>query len=295
DGNERFGPDNRPGQDGPEEMGIRANAQGLDLNRDWVKLEAPETRSFVRVLSEWDPAVIVDTHTTNGSLHRYTITYQGPKHPAGDAEVIEYVRDTMLPAITKDLDERTEYGTFFYGNFADGHARWTTYPGVPRYGAAYRGLRNRLSILSEAYAYAPFEDRVLGTLEFCRSVLQYSARRRGEIAKLIEKADERTVKAGPDDEIAVRIKAEPFEQKVPVRGFEESRDEEGRRVAGAPKDYQVELVNNFVPTLSVSRPEAYLYPARLVQVTENLLRHGIEVQELREDLELTAEVYQIES
>src|SRR5690606_9073721 len=124
-------------------------------------------------------------------------------------EVIKYVRDTMLPAITQDLDERTDYGTFFYGNFADGHTKWTTYPGVPRYGAAYRGLRNRLSILSEAYAYAPFEDRVLGTLEFCRSVLHYSAEHRERIAKLVESADERTVKAGPDDEIAVRIKAEP--------------------------------------------------------------------------------------
>jgi dipeptidyl-peptidase-4 len=294
DGNERFAPDNRPGQDGPEEMGVRANAQGLDLNRDWVKLEAPETRAFVRTLNEWDPAVIVDTHTTNGSLHRYTITYQGPKHPAGDRAVIEYVRDTMLPAITADLDERTEYGTFFYGNFADAHTTWRTYPAVPRYGAGYRGIRNRLTILSEAYSYAPFEDRVLGTLEFCRSVLHYSAENRGGIRELIEAADKRTLEAGADDEIALRVRAEAFEKKVAARGFEESRDDEGRRVAGAPKEYEVELVNDFVATLSVKRPAAYLYPARLTQVTENLLRHGIEVGELREDLELAAEVYQIE-
>ncbi len=294
DGNERFGPDNRPGQDGPREMGIRANAQGLDLNRDWMKLEAPETRGFVRFLSEWDPAVIVDTHTTNGSLHQYTITYQGPKHPAGDREVIQYVRDTMLPALTEDLEERTDYRTFFYGNFADDHTKWTTYPAVPHYGAGYRGVRNRLTILSEAYAYAPFEDRVLGTLEFCRSILHYSAEHRKAIADLIKAADKRMVEAGPADEIPLRVEARAFPERVTVLGYEESREADGRRVAGEPREYEVELINDFVPMLSVMRPAAYLYPARLMQVTEYLQRHGIEVQELREDVEIPGEVYRIE-
>ena len=85
DGNERVSKDNRPGQVGPEEgMGQRENAQGLDLNRDFMKLDAPETRALVRFLNAWDPALTIDTHTTNGSHHRYTITYEGPKNPAGD-------------------------------------------------------------------------------------------------------------------------------------------------------------------------------------------------------------------
>ncbi|MFG0286110.1 MAG: M14 family metallopeptidase, partial [Phycisphaerales bacterium JB039] len=271
DGNEKFGPDNRPGQVGPEEMGVRPNAQGFDLNRDWVKLEAPETRGFVRFMNQWDPAVIVDTHTTNGSLHQYTITYQGPKHPAGDQQIIEFVRDTMLPAITADLDERTNYKTFFYGNFADDHTKWTTYPATPRYGTPYRGVRNRLAILSEAYAYASFEDRVLGTLEFCRSILHYSAEHRKRIAELIEAADTRTAEASASDEIPLRVRAEAFDKKVTVLGYEESRDDDGQRIKGEPKAYEVDLINNFVPTLTVTRPAAYLYPARLEQVTENLL------------------------
>src|SRR5262249_1910892 len=78
DGNERMAKTNRPGQVGPEEgMGTRGNANGLDLNRDFIKLETPEVRALVRFLNRWDPALVLDTHTTNGSHHRYTITYDG--------------------------------------------------------------------------------------------------------------------------------------------------------------------------------------------------------------------------
>src|SRR5262245_33511983 len=81
DGNEKFAR-NRPNQGGPHDDGQRANAQGFDLNRDFVKLESPEIRALVRFLNRWDPAVFIDAHTTNGSYHRYTITYEGQRHPA---------------------------------------------------------------------------------------------------------------------------------------------------------------------------------------------------------------------
>src|SRR5438477_9034876 len=68
DGNERMSKTNRPGQLGPVEgMGVRANAQGFDLNRDFVKLESPEVRALVRFCDQWNPAILIDMHTTNGS------------------------------------------------------------------------------------------------------------------------------------------------------------------------------------------------------------------------------------
>ena len=91
DGNERVSKLNRPGQVGPEEgMGQRHNARGLDLNRDFIKLEAAETRALVKFFRTWKPALFIDTHTTNGSHHRYTITYEGPKNPAGDSRIIAF-------------------------------------------------------------------------------------------------------------------------------------------------------------------------------------------------------------
>ena len=78
DGNERVNRTNRPGQAGPTEgMGIRATAEGYDLNRDNTKLDSPEAQALSRMMNEWDPALVVDTHTTNGSYHQNTLTFDG--------------------------------------------------------------------------------------------------------------------------------------------------------------------------------------------------------------------------
>ena len=130
DGNERVSKTNRPGQVGPEEgMGQRANARGLDLNRDFVKLEAPETQGLVRFLNQWNPHLFIDTHTTNGSYHRYTITYEGPKNPAGDPEVIRFMRKTFFPEVGAAFEKRTDLKAFYYGNFNREHTQWTTLSG----------------------------------------------------------------------------------------------------------------------------------------------------------------------
>src|SRR5947209_16642507 len=100
---------NRPRQGGPPEVGVRANAQGLDLNRDYVKLESPEVKALVRFFNKWDPAVFVDCHTTDGSFHRYTMTYEAGRCPAGDAKIIGLVQDDMLPDISKRMEKETGY------------------------------------------------------------------------------------------------------------------------------------------------------------------------------------------
>ena len=127
DGNERVSKTNRPGQVGPEEgMGQRANARGLDLNRDFIKLEAPETQGLVRFLNQWNPHLFIDTHTTNGSYHRYTITYEGPKNPAGDPQVIGFMRKTFFPEVSTAFEKRTDLKAYYYGNFNREHTQWTT-------------------------------------------------------------------------------------------------------------------------------------------------------------------------
>jgi dipeptidyl aminopeptidase/acylaminoacyl peptidase len=297
DGNENITKTNRTRtQNGPADgVGVRTNAQGLDLNRDYVKLESPEVRALVRFFSKWDPALVVDTHTTNGSHHRYTITYDGPRNPAGDAGVIDYVRRTMLPDVGRRLEKRGGYKSFFYGNFSRDHKSWVMYPALPRFGTAYVGLRNRISVLSESYSYAPYKDRVLASRDFVRSCFEYVADNKDKIGKLLAEARANVVSAGrrpkARDTVPVRGKAAADPKKVTVRGFVEEV-KEGRRIAtDKPKDYEVTFLSRWVPELSVARPYAYLFSPAYTKVVENLQRHGIEVEELREDIELDLEVY----
>jgi len=71
-------------------------SEGFDLNRDFVKLESPEIRAIARLVNEWDPRVVIDCHTTNGSYHRYTLTYDGPRYPAAHPDLIAYTADVLL-------------------------------------------------------------------------------------------------------------------------------------------------------------------------------------------------------
>jgi dipeptidyl-peptidase-4 len=289
DGNERIAKEHRRSQNGPADgVGTRENAAGLDLNRDYIKLDSPEVRALVRFFNKWDPALFIDCHTTNGSHHRFTITYEGPVCPAGDGKLTALVRDELLPDVSRRLEKRSGYHSFFYGNFSRDRSRWETVPAIPRYGTHYFGLRNRIGILSESYSYAPFRDRVLGTRAFVQSILEYAAENKDKLQTLLSEARKEK------DEIALRHRMKPLPRRSTILGFLEER-KEGRTVATkTPKDYTVEYIGVAEPTLSVRRPYAYLVPASLSKVIENLQRHGIALEELREDIELDLEIYRID-
>ncbi len=280
DGNERVAKDNRPGQVGPEEgMGVRTNAQGLDLNRDFMKLEAPETRALVKLLDEWDPHLTIDTHTTNGSQHRYVLTYEGPKNPAGDLRLIDFSRRALFPEVARAFEARNGRKAFYYGNFEGDHARWASFPATPRFGTTYVGLRNRLSILTEAYSYAPFDVRVFATRDYCRAALEFASARRDAIRDLLDSARRDAIAAGldprADDRVAIRTRPRALPGKVDVLGFVE-RAQGGRAVAtDEPRDYPCDLEVDFVPALAVPRPFAYLIPPGRDDALAVLRGHGI--------------------
>ena len=147
DGNEKWAPGdvNRPGQNGPASVGVRGNGQGLDLNRDYVKMEAPETRASIELIGRWQPHVFVDLHTTNGSYHGYALTWSpglNPnRNPAND-----YVQDELLPELQRRMRRRHKQETFPYGNFRNQEPDslvqgWETYDGRARYGTNWHALR----------------------------------------------------------------------------------------------------------------------------------------------------------
>jgi dipeptidyl aminopeptidase/acylaminoacyl peptidase len=277
DGNEKIDRAHRTSQNGPADgVGVRENAAGYDLNRDFVKLETPEVRALVRFLNQWDPAVMMDLHTTNGSRHRYTLTYDGPRYPATPPALLETVRDRMLPDVRKRL-EKEGYQSFFYGNFSFDRTRWETYPVTPRYGIVYVGLRNRIAILSESYSYAPYRDRVLVSRAFARGCLDYTAEHKDEVRKLLK--DDK-----PSDKVAIRGKAVPLGEQWTVLGFDEKEREK-------PKDYSLRFIAKVEPALTVTRPYAYLFPPTFATAVETLQRHGLTVEELREDIDLNVTVY----
>lgn len=301
DGTERAG-EHRLTQNGPRVHGTRENAGGFDLNRDFVKVETAEGAALVGFFNAWDPHLFIDCHVTNGSLHRFVITYAGIKNPAGDAGLNAFSRERMLPGIAAEYERATGERTFWYGSFgsafseeATERSRWGTFPAEARFGTNYVGLRNRLGILVESYTYAPFRQRVELTREYVRQALRWAAGQSGEIRAVTEAADQRAVEAevGGGRTLAVRSKAAAFGGKVTILGYEE-RLEGGRPVStGKEKEYRVELWDRWEPEVMVKVPAAYaIVPvaegeagnegkvrgrARLIA---KLRQHGVEVETL---------------
>ncbi len=302
DGNERVALTNRPLQHGPVGgMGQRPNAQGLDLNRDHMKLESPEARAQALLFRRYDPHVALDLHTTNGTVHAYHLTYAEPLHPATDRGIVDLLRGEWLPSVTRRVRERDGWELFFYGNVpgaAGGAERgWYSFDHRPRFGSNYWGLRNRVGVLSEAYAYATFEERIRATRRFVEECLDQAWARAGAIRALTAAADAGVIvgeslavrarpRRGPDIEVLL---GEVSEETHPYTGQRMLLRRDARR-SERMADY-----TTFEGTEFARVPAAYFVPAGLRSVIERLEAHGVALARLETDRIAAVERFRVDS
>lgn len=281
DGNEQLAPGarNRPGQNGPQVVGRNTNGQGLNLNRDYVKLEAPETRGAVALVNAWDPDLFIDLHTTNGSYHGYALTYAPGLNP--NASVArDFVRDRFLPTVRERMLRRHNQQTFWYGNFRnqdpDSLAQgWETYDARPRFGTNWIGMRGRLSVLSEGYSNADFRTRIEATYNFVREVLSLAAEQRGAIKTLALESHRRH-----SDSIAVRSVLAPGTQQAVIAEITRPANEGAggfarRERTGVYRTIRMPVFDRFTAARKEALPAAYLIPPRLGEVVDLLRRQGV--------------------
>ena len=321
DGNEKVNVANRTAQYGPVAgVGTRENGKGLDLNRDYIKLDSAEARSLVGLFNKWDPHVIVDLHTTNGSYHANHLTYSPILNPNADARLIEFTRERMLAPIRQTMLKTHNWRTYYYGNFAPedgggressrvdpanpGNVSWRTFDHRPRYGNNYAGLRNRIAILSEAYSYLDFKGRVEVTENFVEEIWKNAAANAKQIMTLTAQADRVfTAPAGKPVELGVDIQIQALPERVEIMVGDVTKVPNPRSgrdmLAMAPlavpvlmKDYGV-----FAATRSLPMPKGWLLPAALASrypvALDRLRSHGVRVQELAADAQVAVERFSI--
>jgi hypothetical protein len=282
DGNERFAhqAENRGSQNGPEMVGVRANAQSLDLNRDYIKAEAPETRASLAMFNAWDPHVFVDLHTTDGSYHGYALTYAPPLNPAAPLAV--WTRDSMMPVLRQRMQSRHGFPTFDYGDFIDDDTLskgWVTFDSRPRFGTNYYGLRSRISILSEAYSHDPFERRVKSTYAFVQEILSLVAEQRTHVMQTAERARQVPIRS----QMAAAPEPVGVVAEIVERTGDSTRTQpgvpRGRRRSGRFVTVKMPVYERFKPTLLATVPGRYVIPQQDTAVVRVLRLHGIVVNE----------------
>ena len=284
DSNSRRALDNRPGQIGPSDgMGTRANAQGLDLNRDFIKLESPEIRALVSAMNQFDADVLIDLHTTNGSQHRYELTYDPPHHPMTPKAVRNFLRGKLLPSVTDTAAQRG-ISLFYYGNFDRSHSRWSTYGYEGRYSTNYTGLRGKLGILSEAYSYASYPKRIEASRVFMEEVLDYLTANSTAVSNILDSKPEWTV----GSEVGLTAQLAPFPEPYKVRGYRPDPAASGE--AREEYDYEVQFYGDFRADTIAKLPRGYFIEGENEKITELLTLHGVkfERRKLEQDFRLEA-------
>ncbi len=312
DGNDHVKMTERNAQNGPiGGVGTRENAQGLDLNRDHMKLESAEARSFTSLFRLYDPHLAVDLHTTNGTYHAYQLTYSPPLHPNTAAPIVDWLRKDWLPSITRSIKQKDGWDFYYYGNLEGQGVRgegadasrergWYTFDHRPRFNNNYIGLRNRLAILSEAYSYLPFKDRIAVTRRFVIEILDYAHQHAAEIRQHVEEADRQSA-ALIGQTLALRAKIQRAPEPVDILLGEVKHVHHPYTGATMLQRLDVKHVERlpeygtFAPSESEKVPAAYLVPAALDRVVGLLEAHGIRFSTLAHEASLQVEEFEIAS
>jgi hypothetical protein len=304
DGHERFGPWQRPNQVGPEEMGWRATAQNLNLNRDYTKADAPEMRALLAFVNDWDPVVYADLHTTDGADFEHDVSVQVQPDQSEDAALGAEAR-RLRDALLERLTARGSLPLPFYPSFVETdrpESGFTYAPYAPRYQTGYWPLSNRVGLLVETHSWKDYATRVRVTRELLAGLLERVAAEPQRWTALAAAADARARRLGGTP-LELAWENTPESRTIEFRGYAFTR--RPSPVSGAlaieydpsrPEVWRVPLRDRVRPTVTATLPRGgYVVPAAYVADLEPRLRaHGIAFEAWAEPRTgLRAEVFRV--
>lgn len=305
DGHENWSAFNRINQNGPDEMGYRANATNLNLNRDYMKADAPETRAWLKLWNDWRPDLFIDCHVTDGADFQYNITYEYAHfqevHPAIRNWMDEHFDGNVVPKVEREGNLATHYVEFAGREVTGGIA---TFIATPKFATGYTPLRNRPGLLIETNVYKPYKSRVRGTYDVLRYFVDEAGKAKASLFVANVTADTQTVERGktyddkrqfPLDIDIDRTKSTPLNFKGVKYTMEDSTVSGGKRIIYGPEPMNITIPRFDEPkvTTSVAPPLYYIIPVQYKDVIDVLGFHGIKFTRIAKPLTVEVESYQL--
>jgi len=264
----------------------RGNLWGLDLNRDYMKLEQPEIQGYVEnVILRWAPHLFIDGH--NGGSFPYNLNYQCGSHAAHDQRITQLCDKEIFPAIDKRLEGDKFRSWYYTGGNAE---EWRVGGSEPRIGRNYGAFANSVGILFESPGGQPMEIGVQSGLLGYKAVAEWSAANGKTLVSTVHTARRETIALGekPGDNVALEVRYEAEDYPVNyLIGEGQGDDRKIVEVKGA------RLMKKPVPTLERPRPYAYVLPREATEAVALLRQHGIAVEQLREATNLSVAAYTV--
>ncbi|MFC1550354.1 M14 family zinc carboxypeptidase [Candidatus Neomarinimicrobiota bacterium] len=290
----------RANQNGPEEYGFRGNARNFDLNRDFIKLDSKNARSFVEIFQEWNPDILVDTHTTNGADYQHIMTYLG-SHPQNyPPPTSDFIKGILNPSLNKLMLKKGFPMVPYVSSVKDipNHGIRSR-PDPPSYSDGYAALFNTLAYISEAHMLKTYGERVLATTAFLESILNIVATNARSIQEVRNQSDYYIknqelfdVKWISDttrfSDITFKGYSANYEQST-VTGHKKLFYDQSKPWEGKIPFYEFSISN-----YQIKKPDYYIIPQGWQKVIERFALNRVPMIALESDTMLSGEMYIIE-
>lgn len=291
----------RTNQNGPDEYGFRGNARNYDLNRDFIKIDTKNARSFAEIFQWLQPELFIDNHVSNGADYQYVLTHLFTQHNKLGGHLGNYLHASFMPQLEDSLQQKnwpiTPYVNVFNQVPEKGFAQFMD---SPRYASGYTTLFNTIGLTVETHMLKPYKQRVEGTYELMKSFINIADADAPRI-KTLRRDALQNHKVGSYYPLSWEVDSSKT-TTLHFKGFEGKMIPS--RITGAPRlkyfrdkpfTKEVTYYNYFKPKDSVAIPSAYIVPKGYWNVIELLKLNKIEYAEIAKDTSIVAEVYHIKS
>ncbi|MCL6294272.1 M14 family metallopeptidase [Jejuia spongiicola] len=290
----------RTNQNGPKNYGFRGNARNYDLNRDFIKCDTKNAETFAKIFHLVKPDVFIDNHVSNGADYQYTLTHLFTQHNKLNGDLGNYVHNEMMPKLEEKLNTKdwdiTPYVNVFNQVPEKGFSQFMDYP---RYSTGYTTLFNTLGMMVETHMLKPYKQRVEGTYELMRTMIEITEEHGDKITVLRKKANSNilskktyTLNWEIDTTKTSTLSFKGFEGesiKSDVTGFNRLKYDRNK-----PFTKNIKYQNYFKPALEIKIPTAYIIPQGWHRILDLLKLNQVEIHQLKSDSIFAVESYKIE-
>ncbi|MCT4630252.1 M14 family metallopeptidase [Winogradskyella sp.] len=289
----------RTNQNGPKEYGFRGNARNYDLNRDFIKCDTKNAKTFAKIFHLVQPDVFIDNHVSNGADYQYTLTHLFTQHNKLGGKLGDYLHNQIMPQLEQKLADKswdiTPYVNVFNRTPDSGFSQFMD---SPRYSTGYTTLFNTLGMMVETHMLKPYKQRVEGTYEVMKSMIEITEEQGDKISAL---RHEQTKTWQSGDNYAITWTIDTTKSStLQFKGYEGEMIKSDLTGAqrlkydrNKPFTKAIEYQNYFVPTAEVTIPKAYIIPHGWYNVIDLLKLNNVELTQLKKDTTLTVESYKI--
>ncbi|NJY64260.1 M14 family metallopeptidase [Salinimicrobium sp. CDJ15-81-2] len=289
----------RTNQNGPKSYGFRGNARNYDLNRDFIKADTKNTRGFYEIFHHVNPDVFIDTHVSNGADYQYTLTHLFTQHDQMGGALGKYIKTDLRPALEKALRKKKWEITPYVNVFGDVPEKgFSQFLDTPRYSTGYTSLWNTLSMMVETHMLKPYDQRVRGTYELLRSMIEI-ADEDSELIRKLRKQELQNFQAKEsyafdfvvDSSQTSNLNFKGYEAdriKSEVTGFERLKYDTTR-----PYTREVTYYDSFKPSRQLQVPQGYIIPQGWWEVLDLLELNEVKMVPFDKDTSMVVETYRI--